>query len=151
MTKNLWRGKLWLVVDCKSADGRIYGTYCPKANSWIVRSHELGRAYFSTFGHWSKEVPNPQTRPTWRLIWLFSGVFRAAVPSGASTGVHEALELRDKDKVRISWRQLGGPVAPRIANLALPSLQAVHHGKGVLKAVANINEKIAPALIAKVR
>lgn len=54
----------------------------------------------------------------------YSGVFRAAVPSGASTGVHEALELRDKDK-------------------------AVHHGKGVLKAVTNINEKIAPALIAK--
>lgn len=54
-----------------------------------------------------------------------AGVFRAAVPSGASTGIHEALELRDGDK-------------------------AVHHGKGVLKAVANINDKIAPALIAKV-
>ena len=54
-----------------------------------------------------------------------TGVFRAAVPSGASTGIHEALELRDGDK-------------------------AVHHGKGVLKAVANINEKIAPGLIAKV-
>lgn len=53
------------------------------------------------------------------------GIFRAAVPSGASTGVHEALELRDNDK-------------------------AVHHGKGVLHAVKNINEKIAPALVAKV-
>lgn len=52
------------------------------------------------------------------------GIFRAAVPSGASTGVHEALELRDKDK-------------------------AVHHGKGVLTAVSNINEKIGPALVAK--
>jgi len=50
------------------------------------------------------------------------GIFRAAVPSGASTGVHEALELRDKDK-------------------------AVHHGKGVLTAVKNVNEQIAPALI----
>jgi len=49
------------------------------------------------------------------------GVFRAAVPSGASTGVHEALELRDGDK-------------------------NVHHGKGVLKAVENVNKKIAPAL-----
>lgn len=47
---------------------------------------------------------------------------RAAVPSGASTGVHEALELRDNDKK--NW-----------------------HGKGVLKAVANINEHLAPALI----
>jgi enolase len=43
---------------------------------------------------------------------------RAAVPSGASTGVHEAVELRDGDK-------------------------AVYLGKGVLKAVSNVNEKIA--------
>lgn len=46
----------------------------------------------------------------------------AAVPSGASTGSNEALELRDGDKDR-------------------------HFGKGVLKAVANVNEIIAPALI----
>jgi len=52
------------------------------------------------------------------------GVYRAAVPSGASTGIHEALELRDGDK-------------------------AVHHGKGVLKAVDNVNNKIAPELIKK--
>ncbi|KAJ3067129.1 hypothetical protein HDU98_009676, partial [Podochytrium sp. JEL0797] len=51
------------------------------------------------------------------------GMFRAAVPSGASTGIHEALELRDDDKKM--WL-----------------------GKGVLKAVANVNTKIAPALIA---
>lgn len=46
---------------------------------------------------------------------------RAAVPSGASTGIHEAVELRDGDK-------------------------AVYMGKGVLKAVANVNERIAPEL-----
>ena len=46
---------------------------------------------------------------------------RAAVPSGASTGVHEALELRDGDKAR-------------------------YGGKGVLKAVDNINEQISDAL-----
>ncbi|CAK9435772.1 uncharacterized protein LODBEIA_P04650 [Lodderomyces beijingensis] len=50
------------------------------------------------------------------------GLFRAIVPSGASTGVHEALELRDGDKSK--WQ-----------------------GKGVLKAVANVNDIIAPALI----
>lgn len=50
-------------------------------------------------------------------------MFRAAVPSGASTGIHEALELRDKDKTS-------------------------YHGKSVLQAVANVNNKIAPALIA---
>jgi enolase len=49
---------------------------------------------------------------------------RAAVPSGASTGIHEALELRDGDKT-------------------------VYMGKGVLKAVKNINEILAPAIIAK--
>lgn len=47
---------------------------------------------------------------------------RAAVPSGASTGVHEAMELRDNDK-------------------------KVYAGKGVLKAVKNVNDSIAPALL----
>lgn len=32
--------------------------------------------------------------------WFVSGLFRAAVPSGASTGIYEALELRDNDKTR---------------------------------------------------
>ena len=50
----------------------------------------------------------------------YSGM--AAVPSGASTGVHEALELRDGDKSR-------------------------YGGKGVLKAVENINDKIAEQLL----
>ena len=57
---------------------------------------------------------------------LLSGVFRAAVPSGASTGIYEALELRDKDPKRFL-------------------------GKGVAKAVENVNSKIAPSLISKVR
>src|ERR1035437_7288541 len=47
---------------------------------------------------------------------------RAAVPSGASTGAHEAVELRDGDKARFG-------------------------GKGVLKAVANVRENIAPAML----
>src|SRR5688572_26440656 len=46
---------------------------------------------------------------------------RAAVPSGASTGAHEAIELRDGDKKRF-------------------------HGKGVLKAVNNVREICAPAI-----
>src|SRR3954470_8120334 len=47
---------------------------------------------------------------------------RAAVPSGASTGEHEAVELRDDDK-------------------------KVYLGKGTLKAIANVNERIAPELL----
>jgi enolase len=55
-------------------------------------------------------------------VWLESGVYgRAAVPSGASTGEHEAHELRD-----------GGPL---------------FHGKSVQKAVDNIHEHIQPALV----
>ena len=47
---------------------------------------------------------------------------RAAVPSGASTGEHEAVELRDGEKNR-------------------------YMGKGVMKAVQNVNQKIAPAVV----
>lgn len=50
------------------------------------------------------------------------GLFRAAVPSGASTGVHEALELRD-------------------------NIKSEYHGKGVKTAVNNINSIIAPELL----
>lgn len=58
-------------------------------------------------------------------VMLEDGSFgRAAVPSGASTGEHEALELRDGDKQK-------------------------YGGKSVLTAVANVNEKIAPELIGK--
>jgi enolase len=55
-------------------------------------------------------------------LYTEKGMFRAAVPSGASTGVHEALELRD-------------------------NIKSEHMGKGVNLAVRNINEIIAPALI----
>ncbi|VDO26810.1 unnamed protein product [Haemonchus placei] len=73
----------------------------------------------------ARQIYDSRGNPTVEVdLYTEKGVFRAAVPSGASTGVHEALELRDQDK-------------------------KVHHGKGVLKAVANINDKIAPALIAK--
>jgi enolase 1/2/3 len=70
-----------------------------------------------------REVLDSRGNPTVEVeITLESGVFgRAAVPSGASTGVREALELRDGDKLR-------------------------YGGKGVLKAVANVNGEIAAAI-----
>lgn len=58
-------------------------------------------------------------------VWIDDGSFgRALVPSGASTGQYEALELRDNDPSR-------------------------YLGKGVLKAVSNVNERIAPLFIGK--
>jgi enolase len=71
----------------------------------------------------AREILDSRGNPTIEVdVVLESGVMgRAAVPSGASTGEHEALELRDGDKAR-------------------------YLGKGVLKAVANVNNVIAPAL-----
>ena len=70
-----------------------------------------------------REIIDSRGNPTVEVdVILENGVFgRAAVPSGASTGENEALELRDGDKSR-------------------------YGGKGVLKAVDNVNKIIAPAL-----
>ena len=71
----------------------------------------------------AREILDSRGNPTVEVeVTLENGVMgRAAVPSGASTGENEALELRDGDKKR-------------------------YLGKGVLKAVSNVNEIIAPAL-----
>ena len=70
-----------------------------------------------------REILDSRGNPTVEVdVFLEDGSFgRAAVPSGASTGVHEALELRDKEKR--------------------------YCGKGVLKAVENVNDKMASELI----
>jgi len=75
--------------------------------------HILGREVLDSRGNPTVEVD----------VLTADGSFgRAIVPSGASTGAHEALELRDGDKKRFM-------------------------GKGVLKAVKNVNDKIAPVLM----
>jgi enolase len=72
----------------------------------------------------AREILDSRGNPTVEAeVSLSGGAFgRAAVPSGASTGVHEALELRDGDKQR-------------------------YLGKGTLQAVANIRNTLAPALV----
>ena len=72
----------------------------------------------------AREILDSRGNPTVEVeVRTVSGAFgRAAVPSGASTGENEALELRDGDKSR-------------------------YLGKGVLNAVKNVNEVIAPAII----
>src|SRR5215813_15426530 len=79
--------------------------------SWI--EHVLAREILDSRGNPTVEVE----------VRLEGGeVGRAAVPSGASTGAHEVLELRDGDAAR-------------------------YGGKGVQKAVANVRDAIAPAIV----
>jgi enolase len=71
----------------------------------------------------AREILDSRGNPTVEVeVQTQSGRGRAAVPSGASTGEHEALELRDGDKAR-------------------------YGGKGVLRAVANVNQTLGPAII----
>lgn len=72
----------------------------------------------------ARQILDSRGNPTVEVdVMIESGAFgRAAVPSGASTGTHEAVELRDGDK-------------------------SVYVGKGVLKAVDNVNTKIASAVV----
>lgn len=72
----------------------------------------------------AREILDSRGNPTIEVELLTESGFygKAAVPSGASTGEHEAVELRDGDKSR-------------------------YNGKGVLKAVQNVNEIIAPEII----
>ena len=77
----------------------------------------------SIIGIHAREILDSRGNPTLEAdVYLEDGSMgRAAVPSGASTGVHEALELRDKE--------------------------ARYNGKGVQHAVENVNEKIAPEIL----
>ncbi|CAO3683075.1 unnamed protein product [Rhizopus stolonifer] len=71
----------------------------------------------------ARQIFDSRGNPTVEVeVTTAKGVFRAAVPSGASTGIHEAIELRDGDKSQ-------------------------YMGKGVTKAVNNVNTTIASALI----
>uniref|UniRef100_A0A3P8Z105 Beta-enolase n=1 Tax=Esox lucius TaxID=8010 RepID=A0A3P8Z105_ESOLU len=73
----------------------------------------------------AREILDSRGNPTVEVdLYTAKGLFRAAVPSGASTGVHEALELRDGDKSR-------------------------YLGKGTIKAVDHVNKDIAAKLIEK--
>jgi len=73
----------------------------------------------------AREVIDSRGNPTVEVdVHTAGGMFRASVPSGASTGIHEAVELRD-----------GG---------------SRYKGKGVLKAVKNVTDLIAPKLMGMV-
>src|SRR6266852_663228 len=72
----------------------------------------------------ARQILDSRGNPTIEVdVFTENGAFgRAAVPSGASTGIHEAVELRDGDK-------------------------KIYQGKGVLKAVKNVNDSIAEKVL----
>ena len=82
------------------------------------------KQYFEIVDVMAREILDSRGNPTVEVeVTLDDGtVGRAAVPSGASTGVHEACELRDGDKAR-------------------------YLGKGVSKAVENVNTELCEALV----
>lgn len=90
----------------------------------MIPKKQIGEKMTTIVDVLAREILDSRGNPTVEVdVELESGIVgRAAVPSGASTGEHEAVELRDGDKNR-------------------------YMGKGVLKAVDNINEKIADELI----
>src|SRR4051812_48526196 len=94
-----------------------------KACPWRPR-RVASRAMTTIRTVFAREILDSRGNPTLEVdVLLESGAQgRAAVPSGASTGEHEALELRDQEPGR-------------------------YMGKGVLKAVENVNERIAPELV----
>lgn len=70
----------------------------------------------------ARQIIDSRGNPTVEVDLITDDLYRSAVPSGASTGIYEALELRDGDK-------------------------SVYGGKGVLQAIKNINNLVAPKLI----
>ena len=89
----------------------------------LLSNVQSSRKFASISSIKAREIIDSRGNPTVEadVITSEGKVFRAAVPSGASTGVYEALEMRDQDKQRFL-------------------------GKGCLKAVENVNNIISPAL-----
>lgn len=90
---------------------------------FLNKSLSSSRSFATIASVHAREILDSRGNPTVEVDLTSSTgeVFRAAVPSGASTGIYEALELRDKDPKR-------------------------YLGKGVTKAVDNVNTLLAPAL-----
>jgi enolase len=92
-------------------------------NKNLLQFYKISRLTMAITKVFARTVYDSRGNPTVEVdIHTDKGLFRSIVPSGASTGIHEALELRDGDKSK--WL-----------------------GKGVTKAVGNVNDIIGPALI----
>lgn len=98
--------------------------FAPHRASSATRSTKTISLAASTIkGVFAREILDSRGNPTVEVeVETDDGLFRASVPSGASTGAYEAVELRDKDASR-------------------------YGGKGVLQAIANVREILGPAVI----
>ena len=97
-----------------------------KISQNVMRQNAARRQFSTIASVKAREIMDSRGNPTVEadVILTNGSIYRAAVPSGASTGVYEALEMRDGDKNRFL-------------------------GKGCLAAVKNVNEIISPALAGK--
>src|ERR1041385_1219514 len=102
----------------------ISSHFCRYSSTFPFESFNTIQAMTTITDVYAREILDSRGNPTVEVdVELESGVKgRAAVPSGASTGEHEAVELRDGDKMR-------------------------YNGKGVLNAVENVNDKISEEVI----
>lgn len=104
-----------------------FADLAPGASAALTQVIKTGRAAVVSKIRYvrAREIFDSRGNPTVEVDLCTEGaLFRAACPSGASTGIYEALELRDGDKKRML-------------------------GKGVLQAVANVNDILAPKLIGR--
>lgn len=113
--------KLNDVLSLNTIIDKMIGRKIFASTSSVVQSLKSSRYITTIVSIRSREIIDSRGNPTVEVdVTTEQGLFRASVPSGASTGIHEAVELRDGGK-----RYLG---------------------KGVLKAVANVNGVIADKL-----
>src|SRR6201992_3403011 len=112
----------WISMIGGVTGGPIPGARRLKLNDRL--QHQITRSDMTEIAQiHAREILDSRGNPTVEVdVHLDGGAIgRAAVPSGASTGEHEGVELRDGDKAR-------------------------YLGKGVLQAVDNVNNRLAPAL-----
>ena len=118
-----------LIVGCR-ADSLDPGGLCPSKDQGLPEGNESGARIGGPMPEivsvWAREILDSRGNPTVEVevICDDGATGRAGVPSGASTGAHEAVELRDGDDRRFG-------------------------GKGVLRAVANVIDVIGPELAGK--
>ncbi|RXM98625.1 Gamma-enolase [Acipenser ruthenus] len=85
----------------------------------LPKGTAMNKDWMSILNIHAREILDSRGNPTVEVdLYTEKGMFRAAVPSGASTGIYEALELRDNDMSRYLGKEKGVPLYRHIADLA---------------------------------